>query len=1081
MPKPTLTVFANFCIDSRESLQRMKDSYLSFRQIDAQKWVVNIRGAFQNEARSFLEENLGTRLVMFQMQSREGWFFDSRIMLREISSDFVLIWIEDHISMVQDCDIYDEILKEMQLSKVEFLPYSFFWSTKRYDDIKRHEMKTISWMDLDIHNFELLQRRAPKAYIIHLLGIFDFKLFNKIVQDDDYRQTIKWPKETPFNFEKSWHDVHWLPIRIGLPKQELFASIDDDSSQPGSCLISRGLYSPSHPRKIMGMSDSIRPLHKDSLSYLNQRRDPQELIRRLRHLNIGVDNICLDFNEFRNWIDQHVEMFNHYQKMGGVCIEKCLEHFLADKLTELRPGQAYIDVAAAGSNWADCLQKKGIAAYSLDLKYPKGTHGNKIGANAAATRLPDNCVDAMSLQCSFETFIGDNDRLFIRECRRILKDGGKVVISPLYLDMQHFILSACNTDLANAPLDDGAIRVWREDEYEEAFSRHYSPESLANRIFSQIDGLSAQVIYISNLDQIRRRFPGQRIYCDFILLITKQPPKAENDQADCSGRLYDEKFYEKQQGGSCKSAEVIVPIILEVFDAKSVIDIGCGVGAWLHHFQKCGVTEIYGYDANDLPAPKYFIDKKHIKANSNIASQDFKIAEKSDLLICLEVAEHLPADVSDHFLKNLCCASPVIIFSAALPGQTGVNHINEQPPWYWRNKFNKLGYIEIDFLRSRILHNTQVSWWYRQNITCFARPEAVVHNQKLAALAKIHKQDNNVHKLTIVNEWVLDHILNGKHLESFTNAFQKDQTPLLSVIIPTRNRAEQLFGTLESLTLQTYPQNRFEVLVVDNGSTDATADVCEHFKLRIQKLRYIYEPRPGLHNGRHAGLKHADGQILVYADDDIEAQPTWLEGIAESFADSAVALVGGKILPKFDGKPPAWVAALCRNTTTGWVLGWYSVLDFGDLAHEISPEYVWGCNFSIRKDVLTEIGGFHPDGFPRELIKYRGDGETYVSESVRKLGLKALYNPRAAVHHLVPASRMTPEYLYQRTFNQGISNSFSEIRKRRSFAAPMKYAPASNTIHDTVDRGMVDGFNYHQQMVKSDSILQEWVLKENYL
>ena len=74
MPKPTLTVFANFCIDSRESLQRMKDSYLSFRQIDAQKWVVNIRGAFQNEARSFLEENLGTRLVMFQMQSREGWF-----------------------------------------------------------------------------------------------------------------------------------------------------------------------------------------------------------------------------------------------------------------------------------------------------------------------------------------------------------------------------------------------------------------------------------------------------------------------------------------------------------------------------------------------------------------------------------------------------------------------------------------------------------------------------------------------------------------------------------------------------------------------------------------------------------------------------------------------------------------------------------------------------------------------------------------------------------------------------------------------------------------------------------------------
>jgi len=630
------------------------------------------------------------------------------------------------------------------------------------------------------------------------------------------------------------------------------------------------------------------------------------------------------------------------------------------------------------------------------------------------------------------------------------------------------------------PLDDGAIRVWREDDYDEAFSRHYSPEALADRVFSNMDGLSGKILFISNLEQFRQRFPGQRIYCDFNLCISKRSEPVTVERGTHLDSIYNENFYNEQKDASYKSAEAIVPILLDVIKPKSVIDIGCGVGGWLHVIQKNGVTDICGYDVNELTADKYFIDKKLIRTNADLSNRNFKIHEKSDLLICLEVAEHLPTEIADQFVLNLTNASPIVVFSAALPGQTGVNHINEQPPWYWREKFNKFGYTEIDFIRPHILRSDEICWWYRQNITCFVRPDVLPLNPRLAHLATLHGQRNDEHKLTVINEWVLKNILNGEHLASCKSNQQIEATPFLSVIIPTRNRATLLYNTLESLTMQTYPANRFEVIVVDNGSTDSTAEVCKHFERWIPQLKRIYDPRPGLHNGRHTGLDAANGDILVYADDDIEALPTWLEGVAESFADPDVALVGGKILPKFESSPPEWVDLLSSKSATGWYLGWFSILDFGEKVLEIPHEYVWGCNFSIRKDVLKKVGGFHPDAFPQELIKYRGDGETAVSFAVRDLGLKAIYNPKAAVYHFVSTQRMTADYIYQRAFNQGISDSFTSIRKNRAFSTQVQYAPSSTIIHESVNRGMADGFNYHQQLVQADIALQEWVLKDNY-
>jgi len=253
----------------------------------------------------------------------------------------------------------------------------------------------------------------------------------------------------------------------------------------------------------------------------------------------------------------------------------------------------------------------------------------------------------------------------------------------------------------------------------------------------------------------------------------------------------------------------------------------------------------------------------------------------------------------------------------------------------------------------------------------------------------------------------------------------------LSVIIPTRNRANLLHTTLKSISLQTFPSNEFETIVIDNGSTDDTKQVVENCNKDIKNIRYFYDPTPGLHVGRHKGLKEARTELLVYADDDIEAFPDWLEAINESFQDNEVVLVGGKDLPKWETEPPYWIYEMWMDINDfGHSLGYLSILDFGNKIIEIDPGYVWGCNFSIRKRTLLEAKGFHPDGFPQDMIKYRGDGETSISNYIRKNKYKTIYNPKASVYHFVPKNRMTIDYFCKRAFNQGISDSFSDIRDK---------------------------------------------------
>lgn len=175
-------------------------------------------------------------------------------------------------------------------------------------------------------------------------------------------------------------------------------------------------------------------------------------------------------------------------------------------------------------------------------------------------------------------------------------------------------------------------------------------------------------------------------------------------------------FHHYNNNHSPLSAKVIVPKIMDLFNPKSVIDIGCGIGQWLSVFMDYGVENIQGLDGSHITATDLLIPHKHFKTVNLFHAETIILKDSYDLVLSLEVAEHLPESNADTFVKLLVDSGDTILFSAAIPGQTGENHYNEQWPTYWQKKFLVHGFYFYDLLRSEIWNNEDVNWWYRQNV-----------------------------------------------------------------------------------------------------------------------------------------------------------------------------------------------------------------------------------------------------------------------------------------------------------------------------------------------------------------------------
>ena len=209
-----------------------------------------------------------------------------------------------------------------------------------------------------------------------------------------------------------------------------------------------------------------------------------------------------------------------------------------------------------------------------------------------------------------------------------------------------------------------------------------------------------------------------------------------------------------------KDADHIVPFLIKIFNPSSVADIGCGLGHFLKAFIDAGIKDVTGVEGPWLDETKLVIGKELVLIKD--LEQRFDLKRRYDMVLCLEVAEHLNKDSAEQLVEILTSHSDVIIFSAAIPGQGGQNHVNEQWIGYWESLFNKHEYKMYDIIRPYIWNIPEIFWWYRQNIIVCIKSTAEIKFKSGPVNDYIHPE-LFLSKVSEVNEYKerVDKIMSG--------------------------------------------------------------------------------------------------------------------------------------------------------------------------------------------------------------------------------------------------------------------------------------------------------------------------------
>jgi SAM-dependent methyltransferase len=192
---------------------------------------------------------------------------------------------------------------------------------------------------------------------------------------------------------------------------------------------------------------------------------------------------------------------------------------------------------------------------------------------------------------------------------------------------------------------------------------------------------------------------------------------------------YSADFYRIIGPGSRTSAAIVVPVLLEILGTPaSSLDVGCGTGAWTAALMTAGVNDVLAVDGHHVDPASLDIPPDRFRPHD--LSAPLSLGRRFDLVLSLEVAEHLPAARADVFVKSLCDHGDVVVFSAAIPGQFGIDHVNCQWPSYWRKRFESHGFRLFDVVRPRLWGDERIEPWYAQNLVVFGRGDSA---QRLAA------------------------------------------------------------------------------------------------------------------------------------------------------------------------------------------------------------------------------------------------------------------------------------------------------------------------------------------------------------
>jgi hypothetical protein len=277
-----LTVLGNLRINSVEKLQHLKDSFLSFKE-SSDNWLINIRGKYRVEALEFLRNELGKRLVEFELlDDKKGWITNALGMLEKAHHEYIMMWNEDHLSVMPPQQ-FRMLVEECDKQQIDYMLYTWWHFGRVHTVLDDVPVIVGTYLDSVMLTQKIWEQALVKGYpyyLVSLCGIFkksfllammakDQKLFplivskvlykvitwskklnNQISVDDLFDQITRllWYKlprfsqETPFNIEKRPFRIDMLPFVLGVPKQEVFACIDDNLGVPGYSLVERGLY-----------------------------------------------------------------------------------------------------------------------------------------------------------------------------------------------------------------------------------------------------------------------------------------------------------------------------------------------------------------------------------------------------------------------------------------------------------------------------------------------------------------------------------------------------------------------------------------------------------------------------------------------------------------------------------------------------------------------------------------------------------------------------------------------------------------------------------------------------------------------
>jgi SAM-dependent methyltransferase len=182
---------------------------------------------------------------------------------------------------------------------------------------------------------------------------------------------------------------------------------------------------------------------------------------------------------------------------------------------------------------------------------------------------------------------------------------------------------------------------------------------------------------------------------------------------------YDAAFFEKVSPGSTKAAEKILPLVWPLATPSSVVDLGCGNGAWLLVARSLGARQVLGIDGADTAASLKISSADFIAAD---LEESLPLVDRQfDLAMCMEVLEHISPLAAERVLDWLCAHSPLVLFSAALPFQGGVHHVNEDWLSNWIGRFDQRSFLVYDLIRPHIWTDNDIPVWYRQNVVVAAR------------------------------------------------------------------------------------------------------------------------------------------------------------------------------------------------------------------------------------------------------------------------------------------------------------------------------------------------------------------------